>query len=1051
MPLCQGQCDGRDCGPDGCGGSCGECGPDQLCGLGGRCIGGGPTCDCAEGEICVEGVCRAPALVCSAEAPNGLCPNGQDCVAGVCRDAGVACSDHNPTGVCPVGEICRNGGCQPFDAEVLCDDGNACTLDYFDYQRNRCVHPAREAACDDGNACTLDGCLDGVCVADPIDGCVAPPVLGPFTSPTNEVQLVLTGTKPADASVEINGEEAVAENPAEVWSVTLNLVPGENLYAIRTVDGGGASAAVEIRVVYDITPPNTRVSPLGGSFLDGVTVTAASDEPATVYYTSDGSEPDEWSASFHAAHTFRVFDSTTLRFRARDLAGNWEASVVSAAFEISGEDNRWQPGATLAAPRSHVAVAAGDGSIFVVGGTDGAASQASATAYRYAERTWVDLPPLPAPRTQLALVRHGGMLYALGGEDDELPLNSVTRLSDGAAAWTLQRAMPSTRFGLQAVSSGQRIYVFGGKTNGGVVLDTLEVYDPVADTWTNQVAQMPRPRYGFAALLLEGRVYLLGGEDEQGAPIAAVDVYVVQENRWESVADLPTPRSFPAATLTWNSGSVTGGATGLLVSGGRLLGGSATALVEEYLLEEQRWVRRTPLPRPRHSAAGVTVVAPGLVDDEQTQGWVIGGQEGAEGAQLSTSLLYFAREQDYARHLGPLPEGRFLHAAVPLNDRIYLIGGRYFQETLQGWSFDPETDTYAPIADLPSVQSALAAVALQGSVWAVGGANSFGNAVPTLRSYDPITDQWRAHQPMLNARIAPAAVALDDRIYVIGGDNGGALQTVEAYDPATDRWQSLALLPQPRAGAVAAAHHGTIYVAGGVNAEGAAHTTILRLRDERWDTLPAAPISLVNGRAALLRGQLTLLAGRVGGSLSRQTATVDLDTGQQSFPKVPSSSLLAPLDLQAAATLNGEIYLFGGNENPQPGPSGLSLVQKLAGRCFDGVAGPYETQASAPGIPDAGGGCGQVDPLVNLNPGHAYARHGSCNSWNGCGSAAACAQFVCTFFGYGDVDHYRTTNDCDSTAGQVCDVFASDGSRIQDYDWSGCALPAVYDIVCWSR
>jgi len=75
---CVPQCDGKFCGDDGCGGSCGLCGPGELCNTAARCVpdpcqpqcngrkcgddGCGGTCgSCRAGELCVTatGACKA--------------------------------------------------------------------------------------------------------------------------------------------------------------------------------------------------------------------------------------------------------------------------------------------------------------------------------------------------------------------------------------------------------------------------------------------------------------------------------------------------------------------------------------------------------------------------------------------------------------------------------------------------------------------------------------------------------------------------------------------------------------------------------------------------------------------------------------------------------------------------------------------------------------------------------------------------------------------------------------------------------------------------------
>jgi|GEM_PF-6109571 hypothetical protein len=126
--CCKPQCDGKECGDDGCGGSCGSCG-DGYC-SNGACVctpsckdkecgddGCGGTCGVCyvPGEGCVDWECqcipKCDGKECGYDGCGdecGLCPNGKSCLDGVC--------------IPDVEQVCNDGIDEDLDFDVDCED-----------------------------------------------------------------------------------------------------------------------------------------------------------------------------------------------------------------------------------------------------------------------------------------------------------------------------------------------------------------------------------------------------------------------------------------------------------------------------------------------------------------------------------------------------------------------------------------------------------------------------------------------------------------------------------------------------------------------------------------------------------------------------------------------------------------------------------------------------------------------------------------------------------------------------------------------------------------
>lgn len=108
----------------------------------------------------------------------------------------------------------------------------------------------------------------------------------------------------------------------------------------------------------DISPPVTAASPAGGTYGSSVSVTLSTNEPATTYYTLDGSTPTVNSLKY--SEPISINSSKTIKFFSVDAAGNQEG-VKTEVYQISGTSEKSSVFSSLAAEDGFIGNLSADG------------------------------------------------------------------------------------------------------------------------------------------------------------------------------------------------------------------------------------------------------------------------------------------------------------------------------------------------------------------------------------------------------------------------------------------------------------------------------------------------------------------------------------------------------------------------------------------------------------------------------------------------------------------------------------------------------------------
>jgi len=156
--CCAPDCMGKQCGDDGCGGTCGTCIADEKC-VGGSCLECQTNADCTkEGEVCSGGECIPSGPACG----DGEC-NGEETMCDCPDDCGTCPGCCDAAGVCKGGDeldACGKNGadCDACNADEACDDGE-CQETQTECGDGDCGEEENCYACpDDCGECTGDCC-----------------------------------------------------------------------------------------------------------------------------------------------------------------------------------------------------------------------------------------------------------------------------------------------------------------------------------------------------------------------------------------------------------------------------------------------------------------------------------------------------------------------------------------------------------------------------------------------------------------------------------------------------------------------------------------------------------------------------------------------------------------------------------------------------------------------------------------------------------------------------------------------------------------------------
>ncbi|NCC53809.1 MAG: hypothetical protein EOM20_21750, partial [Spartobacteria bacterium] len=249
-----------------------------------------------------------------------------------------------------------------------------------------------------------------------------------------------------------------------------------------------------------------------------------------------------------------------------------------------------------------------------------------------------------------------------------------------------------------------------------------------------------------------------------------------------------------------------------------------------------------------------------------------------------------------------LPQGRSRLAAVSVDGYIYAMGGEYVSPKTNVYRFDGFT--WSEIAGLPQPLYMFSATVYTGTIYTVGGYNNSQN-VSNVYVYSGST--WGNAAAAMPVRIHDEGTAAwDDLLYSIAGYSSVAGVNSNMYSYNGTAWSAAQGLPVRRRVMATGVRSDGIYIAGGLNESGVSQTNAYHFDGTNWIEIAGLPFALNSPGSAVLSNDFYVIGG---GSATGRVSTVSRFDGMNwtAAPSLPTNVYGL-----AAATLDGTIYSIGG-------------------------------------------------------------------------------------------------------------------------------------------
>lgn len=206
--------------------------------------------------------------------------------------------------------------------------------------------------------------------------------------------------------------------------------------------------------------------------------------------------------------------------------------------------------------------------------------------------TWENVGPMPVQRSRYSAVEIGGLVYLYGGYNEaSVPQGTLHSFNPATKVFTALASGQPRGFH-DAVAINGKMYVFGGIDGSGTAYtNTVQVYDPVANTWSlpsvsGSVATV-RARHKMIA---DGTGFIvIGGLTTGGGQVSSLQRFETSNNTWAATYGSYGNTLFGAVDYDSTITYITGGYAGVPIANVNTLTKATGATVARQALPSTRY------------------------------------------------------------------------------------------------------------------------------------------------------------------------------------------------------------------------------------------------------------------------------------------------------------------------------------------------------------------------------------------------------------------------------------------------------------------------------